>query len=39
MHETCDNLLSHVNSCIYYDHQTYEILPSLPYAVNFQAPS
>ena len=37
MPETCENLLSLVNSYIYYTHQIHEIYPVLPYFVDFKA--
>ena len=38
MSETCENWLGLVNSCIYFDCQTYEIYQVLPYSVDFKAP-
>ena len=38
MPETCENWLGHVNSRIYYAHQTHESYQELPYSVDFKAP-
>ena len=38
MPESCENCLSLVDSCAYYDHQTCEICQVLSYSVGFKAP-
>ena len=38
MPKTHENWLSLENSCVYYEHQTYEIHQLLPYSEDFKAP-
>ena len=33
-----ENLLGHVNSCVYYAHQARKIYHVLPYSVDFKTP-
>ena len=37
MHESRENWLCPVNSCVYYAHHTHEIHQVLPYSVDFKA--